>query len=154
MAVDCSLEDLYQGKVKNLKVKDRFSVGSQQTILEKVYKVEVKPGYKAGTKVKFPASQEFPRPVGFEIRETPHKYFVRRGDDLMWTAKLSARQVEKGVLIRVPLLDGTTLTLDSKKYHIAAGSKIPFAGKGMPITGKRSASQASHGDLIVKFEIN
>ena len=49
VTVDCSLEDLYHGKTKNLKVKDRFNVGSQQAMLEKVYKVEVKPGYKAGT---------------------------------------------------------------------------------------------------------
>lgn len=156
VTVDCSLEDLYHGKTKNLKVKDRFNMGSQQAMLEKVYKVEVKPGYKAGTKVKFPASQEFPKPVEFEIRETPHKYFVRRGDDLLWTAKLTARQLEKGVLIRVPLLDGTTLSFDSKKYQIKAGSKVPFAGKGMPVLSKRSsgASKATHGDLIVQFEIS
>lgn len=155
ITVDCSLEELYHGKTKNLKVKDRFTVGSQQALLEKVYKVDIKPGHKAGTKLKFPASQEFPKPVEFEIRETPHKYFVRRGDDLLWTAKLTTRQVEKGVLIRVPLLDGTTLALDSKKYQIKAGSKVPFAGKGMPISSKRSdSSKATHGNLIVQFEVS
>lgn len=161
VAVECSLEDLYHGKVKNLKVKDRFQVGNQQTLLEKVYKVEVQPGFKAGTKVKFAASQEFPKAVEFEIREAPHKYFARRGNDLLWTAKLTARQLEKGVIIRVPLLDGTTLTLDSKKYKISPGMDLPFAGKGMPIASTKkssstttsSAAKVAYGDLIVHFEV-
>ena len=161
VAVECTLEDLYHGKVKNLKVKDRFQVGNQQTMLEKVYKVDVQPGFKAGTKVKFAASQEFPKAVEFEIREAPHKYFTRRGNDLLWTAKLTARQLEKGVVIRVPLLDGTTLTLDSKKYKISSGVDLPFPGKGMPISSKKSSSTArsttngkvAYGDLIVHFEV-
>lgn len=158
VTVECSLEDLYHGKVKNLKVKDRFQVGNQQTMLEKVYKVEVQPGYKAGTKVKFAASKEFPKAVEFEIREAPHKYFKRQGNDLLWTARLTARQLEKGVIIRVPLMDGTTLTLDSKKYKISPGVDIPFPGKGMPISSKRgssanSAAKGKYGDLIVHFEV-
>lgn len=161
VTVDCSLEDLYHGKVKNLKVKDRFQVGNQQTMLEKVYKVEIQPGFKAGTKVKFAASQEFPKAVEFEIREAPHKYFTRRGNDLLWTAKLTTRQLEKGVIIRVPLLDGTTLTLDSKKYKISPNMDIPFPGKGMPISSsskknsgtKSTSKKVTYGDLIVHFEI-
>ena len=154
--VDCSLEDLFHGKTKSLKVKDRVALGDQQAMVDKVFKVEIKPGYKSGTKVKFPAAKDFPKPVEFVVREIPHKFFVRRGDDLVWTCKLSARQLEKGVVIRVPLLDGTTLTLDSKKYSIGKGTRVPFAGKGMPLAASRSkaGTSATHGDLIVQFEIS
>lgn len=152
--VEVSLEDLYHGKVKNLKVKDRFPKGHQEVLLEKVYKVEIKPGYKAGTKLKFPAAEDFPRPVEFEIKVAPHKYFERLKDDLIWVCKLTPRQLEKGVVIRIPLLDGNTLTLDSKKYKIKQGSKVPFEGLGMPVAASKSAkNKAAFGDLIVKFDI-
>lgn len=158
VSVECTLEELYAGKTKSLKVRDKVPMGAQQVQVEKVYKVDIKPGFKSGTKVKFPASEEFPKPVEFEVTEVRHKYFTRKGDDLHWVCKLTPRQVIKGVTIKVPLLDGTTLTLDSTQYSIKDGAKVPFEGLGMPIAKKTSSSGRSgggktHGDLIVKFEV-
>lgn len=154
VSVECTLEDLYAGKVKSLRVKDKLPVGDELVAMEKVYKVEIKPGYKSGTKVKFPASQEFPRPVEFEITEVRHKYFTRVGDNLHWTCKLTSKQVSRGVTVKVPLLDGSTLELDSKQYDLRDGAKVPFAGKGMPLSASKAATAGrTHGDLIVKFEV-
>eukprot|EP00428_Durinskia_dybowskii_P064973 CAMPEP_0170385500 /NCGR_PEP_ID=MMETSP0117_2-20130122/16547_1 /TAXON_ID=400756 /ORGANISM="Durinskia baltica, Strain CSIRO CS-38" /LENGTH=414 /DNA_ID=CAMNT_0010641285 /DNA_START=69 /DNA_END=1313 /DNA_ORIENTATION=+ len=162
VSVDCTLEDLYKGKTKTLKVKDKVPQGSQQMRIEKVYKVDIKPGYKSGTKIKFQPTEDFPKPVEFEITELKHKYFTRKGDDLYWVCKLTARQVSKGVLINVPLLDGTTLTLDSKEYSLSNGTKLPFKGKGMPVSSRTtgggggsssSGKKKSYGDLFIKFEV-
>ena len=153
MPVEVTLEDLYSGRTKNLKVTDRVPMGAQEVLVEKTYKVDIKPGYKTGTKLKFPPSEEFPLAVEFEIKEAPHKYFVRTGDDLVWVCKLTARQVKKGVAIKVPLLDGTTLSLDSKKYIISHGKKVTFEGRGMPLSSKKATNTKKHGDLIVKFEV-
>ena len=46
-----SLEDLYNGGVKRLKV-TRKQTGADS---EKILQVNIKPGWKAGTKIKFPA---------------------------------------------------------------------------------------------------
>lgn len=150
--VDCTLEDLFNGKTKTLKVTDRIPVGAKEAKIEKSFKVEIKPGYKSGTKVKFPAAEDFPKPVHFEIAELPHKYFTRQGDNLVWLCQLTQKQVKKGVVVKVPLLDGTTLSLDSKKYAISDGAKVPFKGKGMPISASKS-QEKKYGDLIVKFQV-
>jgi DnaJ family protein B protein 4 len=154
VSVECTLEELYSGKVKSLKVRDKVPVGSEIMAIEKVYKVDIKPGYKSGTKVKFPATEEFPKPVEFEVTEVKHKYFTRVGDNLHWVCKLLPKQVTKGVTVKVPLLDGTTLTFDSKDYEVKDGAKATFKGKGMPLSSSKAASTGrTHGDLVVKFEV-
>jgi DnaJ family protein B protein 4 len=152
--LDCTLEDLYRGRKKNLKVSDKiylesFSSRLSARPIEKVFSVDIQAGLKDKTKLKFAASHDFPKEVVFEIHELPHRTFERNGNDLKWKCVLKERQVKKGVLIKVPLLDGNELMIDSKDYSIKQGTKVPFKGYGMPIlngNGKR-------GNLIVQFEI-
>eukprot|EP01034_Spumella_vulgaris_P034346 gene34347-42359_t len=157
--VKCTLNDLYNGKTKNLKVSDSVTTTQKHPLdrqqhsvrIEKVFRVEIRPGYKTGTKIKFPPSDDFPKAVVFKIEEVAHKYFVRQGNDLKWKCKLTSRQVERGVLLKIPLLDGTTLTVDSKEYDIRHGTKVPFKGLGMPFSIR--GIPGGKGDLIVKFEV-
>jgi DnaJ-class molecular chaperone len=156
--VDCTLEDLYKGTTKNMKVKNDIDGKTKSSekdkkkkVSEKTFPVEVKAGYKKGTKVKFSASKDFPRKVVFEINEVPHKYFERIGDDLKWICKLSKKQVDKGVKVKVPLLDGETLVINTKEYpQIKDGARLPFPGKGMP----SSKNPEKRGSLIIKFQIS
>lgn len=55
----------------------------------------VQPGWKAGTRVHFSASSTdgFP-PVTFVVQEAKHRYFTRRGDDLVWRKTLTREQVK------------------------------------------------------------
>lgn len=157
--LECSLNDLYTGKTKNLKVADSVTTHKRHPLdqqthsvrIEKVFRVEVRAGYRAGTKIKFPPSEDFPKAVVFRIDELPHKYFVRKGNDLKWKCRLTAGQVERGVLIKIPLLDGSTLTVDSKEHDIRHGTKVPFKGLGMPYSIR--GVPGGKGDLIVKFEV-
>lgn len=151
--VECTLEELYRGHVKKLKVKDTIldeSTGRKK-VIEKVFPVRITAGAASGTQVTFTpeeneGSDAFPRTVIFEIKELPHPQYRREGADLIWTCRLSHRQIEKGVMIQVPLMDGSALALESKDYDIKSGLRVPFPGHGMPSGSKR-------GKLIVQFEI-
>ncbi len=50
-----SLEDLYKGTQKKMKIKRKTfdQMTGKQTVQDKILDMEIKPGYKAGTKIKF-----------------------------------------------------------------------------------------------------
>ena len=146
--LECTLEDLYNGRFKTLRVKDRFVIGHRHIMLERLLKVEIGRGYRHGTKIKFPPSREFPNSVEFELVELPHRYFKRDRNDLLWTCRLTRRQIDKGVLIRIPLLDGNVFTIDSKEHNLYHGKRLTYPGLGMPISRK-----SAYGDLVVKIEV-
>lgn len=147
ISVDCTLEELYYGRIKNIPVKEKST--------EKTFSVEIIAGAKNGTKIKFPPEQDFPKEVVFEINELPHNQFERKGNDLIWKCKLSRRQITKGVLVNIQLPNKTIVSLDTKDYKVIDGGTVSFPGKGMPIpTAKSQKKSASKfGDLIVVFEI-
>lgn len=93
--VTCTLEDLAQGTVKKLKLK--FQNG-----LEKVYSIDIKRGWKQGTKVTFKGNQNLPTMV-FVIQEAPHKYLRRDGNNLHYTCWISEAQTKGGFKVKVPL---------------------------------------------------
>merc|ERR1711988_318016 len=51
--------------------------------ISKVFTVEIKAGYKRGTRVTFPPSKNFPRLVVFTIKEKTNRWYRRSGDDLV-----------------------------------------------------------------------
>jgi DnaJ family protein B protein 4 len=152
------LEELLKGRVK------KITVSADDTTEQKTFTVNIEPGFKSGTKIKFPASDDFARPVEFEIEEVPHKHFKRLsnkkstgnkrngrpGIDLLWKCRLTERQIEKGVTIQVPLIEGKSLSIESKDYNIFPGARITLPGYGMPINSK---DPRKRGNLIVEFEI-
>merc|ERR1712071_449315 len=105
---------------------------------------------KTGTKVHFKASSQdnhhhggndiFP-PITFVLKEKPHAFLKRNGDDLLWVCKLNPRQAEKGAKIKVPLPDGEIFALtlhdnnEQVKFPIPDGYQLTIEGKGMPIKG-------------------
>lgn len=168
-SINCTLEELYTGAVKKLKVRDRFN--GKSSIMEKIFIVKILPGYKKGTKIKFPPSHDFPKQVVFEINELPHRYFQRSkkgtGNDIKWTCHITRQQLDRGAFIRIPQLDAarTIFVIDTKEYSasnrnavdiISHGKKLTFPGLGMPIittttTGEEESRK--YGNLVVKFEI-
>jgi DnaJ family protein B protein 4 len=76
-----SLEDLYTGATKKLKI-SRLRKGQKD---EKVVEVTIKKGWKPGTKITFPgegdeeASGAEPADIQFVIAEKPHPRFRRDG---------------------------------------------------------------------------
>jgi hypothetical protein len=65
---------------------------------EKLLTINVKPGWKAGTKITFHRegdqnSSTIPADIVFIIRDKPHPHFKREGVDLKFTAKITSKEV-------------------------------------------------------------
>lgn len=152
--IEVTLEDLYKGRLKKMKVADDFvdPKTGRKSKFEKVFPVTVEAGAKAGSVVSFTADDEFPRAVNFELVELPHKQFTRKGSDIVWKCPLSLRQIEKGVMISVPLLDGKTFMIETKEYTIRpkGTTSVPLDGYGLPIPG---GDGKKRGKLIVQFSV-
>lgn len=109
---------------------------------------------------------DFPKSVCLVLKEQKHRYFERRGNDLRWECKLTKRQATNGVVVNIPLLDGTKISFNTLGMNIRNGSRKLFKGMGMPITPRvkihTQAGSASsfeeeeirHGDLIVLFVVS
>ena len=139
--VECTLEELFTGKTKKLKV----TLGKRS----KVYKVQLKPGWKSGTKVKFAATRHFP-PVTFVVKEKKHTVLERRGDDVVYRHALDKNKdndkPQTPLKLGVPLLDGTVWAQTIPVSYLRAGQSLTIANHGMPVKGG-----PTKGNLIVEF---
>ena len=148
-----SLEELYNGCTKKLKISRRvMSPDGTSSIQEKVLQVDVKPGWKAGTKVTFPQEGDqypgrIPADVVFIIKERQHQTYKREGNDLIYTANISLRTALCGGHVTVPTLSGKNIQLPFVQVTPNSIHRIP--NEGMPI----SKSPSEKGDLLVKFNI-
>jgi DnaJ-class molecular chaperone len=150
----CTLEELYQGCKKQIVVNCGTGMHSRRRFnipRQKLFTIDVKKGWKAGTKIIYPPTSDFPRKTIFVLEENPHPLFKRSGDDLFWTCDVSKRHSNKGVIIKVPLLDGNVLQYNTKTDIpvIKNDTVRAFPGRGMPITGRAG----KFGSLFVKFRV-
>lgn len=95
-----SLEDLCTGVAKKMKITRQVlnPDGHTTRAEEKLLTIDVKPGWKAGTKVTFAregdqAPNKIPADVVFVIKDKPHPVFTRDGADIKYRAKVSLRDV-------------------------------------------------------------
>lgn len=148
--VNVTLEELYSGKTSKLKVKDKVIRNQIEKVpIEKIFEVKILPGSTDGQEYSFPSSSDFPKKVVFQLQTKPHKTFERQGNNLHWHCKLKKSEYQKGAKIKIPLLDGNTLLVQTKEYpEIKPGANVPFKGYGMPIPG----GNGKKGDLIIHFE--
>ena len=96
---------MFQGVTKRMKISRRV-VANDGTARkeEKVLTINVKPGWKSGTKITFQregdqAPNKIPADIVFIIRDKPHPHFKREGSDLKHTCKVTLREVS-GKLIK------------------------------------------------------
>ena len=90
---------LFQGVTKRMKISRRV-VANDGTAKkeEKVLTINVKPGWKSGTKITFQregdqAPNKIPADIVFIIRDKPHQHFKREGPDLRHTCKITLKEV-------------------------------------------------------------
>ena len=145
-----SLEDLYTGTTKKLKV-TRNTPGQK---IDKILTVNVKPGSKTGSKIYFSGegdalSSGKMQDLVFEIEQKPHESFVRKGDNLYTTVNLSLKEALTGFKKSIPRLDGKTMaTVETQNRIIQTGQEEILIGEGMP-----NEQTGEKGDLIVKFNV-
>lgn len=151
-----SLEDLFHGTVKHLKIGRRLVDGTTE---DKVLEINVLPGWKDGTKIRFPkAGNEVP-PYGdaqdlvFVVEAKPHETFSREGNDLTCSVKLPLVEALTGASGKkvITLLDGRKLQIAPPFGVVKPGQETTIPGEGMPI--RKEGSVKKRGDLIVKWDI-
>lgn len=151
-----SLEDIASGTTKKMKISRKIlqNDGRSSRSEDKVLTIDVKPGWKAGTKITFPREGDqspntIPADIVFIIKDKPHQFFKRDGCDLIYNANISLKEALLGATIQVPTLDGRKKQIQMTNEIINPQTEKRIAGEGLPypkLTSKK-------GDIIVKFDI-
>lgn len=150
----CSLEDLYKGTTKKMKIsRDVMDTSGRPTTVEEILTIEIKPGWKKGTKITFPEKGNeqrgvIPSDLVFIIDEKPHSLFKRDGNDILLTQKVSLLEALTGYTAQVTTLDGRNLTIPVNTIITPTYEEV-VKGEGMPIPKDPSKK----GNLRIKFNI-
>ncbi|GMY37421.1 dnaJ homolog subfamily B member 13-like [Fagus crenata] len=150
----CSLEELYKGTTKKMKISREIADASGMTLpVEEILTIEIKPGWKKGTKITFPEKGNeqpnvIPADLVFIIDEKPHSIFTRDGNDLVVTQKITLAEALTGYTVHLTTLDGRSLTIPiNNVIHPDYEEVVPK--EGMPIPKDPS----KRGNLRIKFNI-
>merc|ERR1712020_402585 len=152
--IPVSLEEIAKGAEKKMKISRKVHhEDGRVTSEDKVLKINVKPGWKSGTKVTF--SQEgdkvpgkIPADIAFIIRDKPHPVFSRDGSNIKYTYKIPLREALCGSVIQVPTLDGKKIGVNCPEVIKPTTTKR-LPGYGLPFPKEPSR----RGDLVVSFDV-
>jgi len=150
----CTLEELYSGCTKKMKItKQLMDASGSATQVEKILQLDVKKGWKEGTKLTFEREGderpgEEPADIVFVLQEKPHPRFKRDGNNLVYTHSISLKQALTYPTIEVMTLDNRKLRLPMSEI-ITPETKHVVRGEGMPI----AKQPGEKGDLVINFKI-
>ncbi|PKA66914.1 DnaJ protein like ANJ1 [Apostasia shenzhenica] len=131
-----------------------FSFGlRKRTTVEEILTIDIKPGWKKGTKITFPEKGSFqrnmlPADLVFIIDERRHGVFKREGNDLIFTQKISLLEALTGFTMQLTTLDGRNLTIPISSI-VSPNSEEIVHNEGMPIAKEPSKK----GNLRIRFQI-
>merc|ERR1712156_507161 len=153
--IPVTLEEISKGAEKKMKISRKVHHDDGRiTHEDKVLKINIKPGWKSGTKVTF--SQEgdqvpgkIPADIAFIIRDKPHGIFTRDGANINFTYKVPLRDALVGTIVQVPTLEGKKVGLNCIGEVIKPTTTKRLQGFGLPFPKEPSR----RGDLIVSFEV-
>ena len=130
-----TLEELYTGCVKKLKIND--------TQIE----MNVMPGWKDGEGATY--SGIIPNTkLKLAVQELSHNTFKRDGDDLITTIRITYTEALNGFTKQITKLDGTKITVTLPKIKSSDYIHI-INSEGMPI--RKNKKQVGYGNLHVNF---
>mmetsp|Transcript_32739 Transcript_32739/g.58646 ORF Transcript_32739/g.58646 Transcript_32739/m.58646 type:complete len:347 (-) Transcript_32739:688-1728(-) len=151
----CTLEELYTGRTRKMKItRTLYDPSGSNMRVEEILQIDVKPGWKKGTKITFPEKgDETPgktaSDVVFIVTEKPHQYFTREGHNLIYRHRLSLADALCGATLELKHLDGRTVRLVFEN-PISPGYIHSARGEGMPM----SKQPGQKGDLLIKFDVS
>ncbi|MCJ1472859.1 hypothetical protein MMC13_001508 [Lambiella insularis] len=153
-ALPVTLEQLFKGAKKKMNIKRKTfdeSTGKRK-MEEKVLEIDIKPGYKAGTKIKFKGwgdqEEGGTQDLVFLLTEKDHPVFKREGDDLRAIVEIELKEALTG-------WKKTITTIDGKQVQVSAGGPtqpghtIRYPELGMP----KSKKPGERGDMIVEIKV-
>ncbi|CAI9089318.1 OLC1v1023876C1 [Oldenlandia corymbosa var. corymbosa] len=150
----CTLEELYKGTAKKMKIsREIVDASGRTTTVEEFLTINVKPGWKKGTKITFPDKGNevpgvIPSDLVFIIDEKPHRVFTRDGNDLIATQKISLAEALTGCTVHLTTLDGRNLTIPVTNVIHPTYEEV-VRGEGMPLP----KDPPKKGNLRIKFDI-
>eukprot|EP00920_Eleutheroschizon_duboscqi_P006788 GHVT01015859.1.p1 GENE.GHVT01015859.1~~GHVT01015859.1.p1 ORF type:complete len:344 (+),score=55.40 GHVT01015859.1:608-1639(+) len=149
-----SLEELFTGTCKKLKLTRQRFEGGKPVKQEHVLTINVKPGWKDGTKITFAGEgdQEFPNaPPGdmvFVVKTKPHPKFTRSGNNLVYKVSVPLAKALSGFVVPYTTLAATEARFEVTDV-ISPTSKKVVKGQGMPV----KSQPGQFGDLIIEYDI-
>ncbi|CAK9309301.1 unnamed protein product [Citrullus colocynthis] len=149
--LECTLEELCEGCVKKIMITRDAIVNGIIVQEEDLLKIEVKPGWKKGTKITFEGKGDekpgyLPADITFLIDERRHPLFSRDGDDLDLGVEIPLVNALTGCSITVPLLGGEKMSLSFDNIIYPGFQKV-IRGQGMA----NPRQQGIKGDLRIQF---
>ncbi|KIW20568.1 hypothetical protein PV08_01143 [Exophiala spinifera] len=149
-----TLEELSKGAHKKMKIKRKtFNSQGQRVTEDKILEMDIKPGLKAGSKIKFSGvgdqEEGGTQDLHFIVTEKPHATLTRDGDDLKTTIELDLKEALTGWKRTVTTIDGKQLNV-SGAGPTQPGYEERFPGLGMPISKK----PGERGDFVVQVKVN
>jgi len=137
--INCTLEELYNGTEKTLLVRDEYD--------EVELDVEIQPGTKDDTKIRFFKKGPSKEDVIFIIKTKDHNLFKRDVYDLHITFDLTLDEAKNGCSRTIKLLNNTDYTIKINKLKKSSDIQ-KISGNGMPIRGSKKK-----GDMIIHFNV-
>ncbi|KAK0136669.1 DnaJ subfamily B member 1 [Merluccius polli] len=150
-----TLEEVFSGCIKKMKISHQRLNPDRRTgrTEDKILEVEIKKGWKEGTKITFPKEGDetptnIPADVVFVLKDKTHPVYRRDGADIIYPAKVCLRDALCGCTVSVPTLDSRTITVTTRDI-VRPGMKRRITGEGLPLP----KSPGCRGDLVVEFEV-
>jgi len=151
------LEDLFAGTKKTLKINRRLNDGTTQ---EKVIDIDIQPGWKEGTKVRFAGIGNErddgldPPDMVFVIEEAPHSVFRREGDILVanYHIPLGDALTSSGQTRNIAGIDGKKIPWSLPSTVIMPGMEHKVPGQGWP--NRKDGAVRGRGDLVIRYIID
>jgi len=150
----CTLEELYTGKIRKIKIKRNIKKNGKIEQEDKIIEINVLPGWKDGTKITFEKIGDeidgiIPGDLICCIKEAPHNKFKRNGNDLKITIEINdLNEIKKPFTKIIQLLDGSNITFTFPSIKRSDYVHI-IRQKGMPI--RHNGNVVGYGDLYVNF---
>lgn len=152
----CTLPELYNGATKKISITRKRLDNAGNTLQDsKIITINVKPGWKKGTKITFPNEGDevkgwLPQDVVFIIaeKEDAHSDYKRDGNNLIYTCKISLADALTDCSLQVPTFDSRILSIAAPEV-ISPDYEKRIIGEGMPT----SKNPSLKGDLILRFHI-
>uniref|UniRef100_A0A2P2IUY4 J domain-containing protein n=1 Tax=Rhizophora mucronata TaxID=61149 RepID=A0A2P2IUY4_RHIMU len=150
----CSLEDLYKGAKKKMRIsRNVYDASGKVQTLEEILTIEIKPGWKKGTRITFPekGNEEpgvIPADLIFVMDEKPHAIYRRDGNDLVVNQEITLLEALTGRTIDLTMLDGRNLMIPLTDI-VKPGAEVVVPNEGMPI----SKEPGKKGNLRIKIDV-
>ncbi|XP_068249239.1 dnaJ protein homolog 1-like [Palaemon carinicauda] len=151
-----TLEEVAKGVTRKMKITRNVTTGDGRSTRreEKILTIDIKPGWKEGTKITFEKEGDqvpgkIPADIIFVIRDKPHSLFKRDGANLIYNAKITLRDALCGTRVAVPTLEGQKVTLNFSNEIIKPQTTKRLQGYGLPFPKDHTRK----GDIIVHFDI-